>query len=180
MRTRILGLVLTLLLVPAAARADDHRADAYSGFSFGNGFSKVSGLYMAFALPMPSEKAALHRLSVVGDFGAQFGRHDDTSLTQVLSMVGLRYTFARGEQSNKISAHVLVGTQYVNSSAQAENSAAFNIGMAYEFIKNPTSEKLLDGLGFRVQADLIIRTGEQDNSWRVVIGPVYRFGQTKP
>jgi hypothetical protein len=177
MRIPFSAFLCALLLSPAVARADDHRADWYGGFSGGSGASKLAGFYNAFAIPLPSQNPRLHRMSLLTDVSVQFGKHDGQSVSQVVYMAGAKYTFARREQKNKVSAHILGGTEYYNTAGNASNTGVLAFGVGYEFIPAPTSSNLLDGLGVRVQVDSVFRSGDRENFWRVSGGLIYRFGQ---
>jgi len=171
-------LALGILLAPASAFADDHRMDLYGGVSGGNGASKLVGYYQALAIAFHGSNPKLNRLSIVNDVSVQFAEHDTGKVSQVVYMVGARYTFSRPPDSNKISAHFTLGTEYSNASGVGGNDGVYAVGVGYEFIPNPQSTKLLDGVGVRMQVDRIVRPGgENKDFWRVSGGLIYRFGQ---
>lgn len=169
-------LFLGFLLAPKLAFADDHRMDLYGGFSGGNGASKLFGFHQAIGIVFSGENPKLHRVSAVADLSMQFA-NETSSVTQVLFMGGGRFAFSRPADKNKISAHILGGSEYYNQAGGATNTGVFAFGVGYEYLPTPRGTRAMDGLGFRAQLDHIIRSGDAVNFWRASAGVVYRFGQ---
>ena len=165
-------LLLGILLIPTAVRADDHRADIYAGFAGGGGASKLFGFSEAVAVAIPKFKKVSF---VPSDVSVEFGSHGDQGVTQVAYLVGARLTIAKPRLRSKVSFHALGGNVYTNDGTPDKNNGAFALGAGWEWIPTPT--KPSKGLGFRVQADYIWRTGVRDDFPRFSVGAIYRFGQ---
>ena len=123
-------LLLGILLIPIAVRADDHRADFYVGFSGGNGASTLLGAHQEFAKVFPQEGAKF--LSIFGDFSVQFGSHDDKDVTQVTYMGGARATIGKSDGRHKFFFHGLGGRVYTNDGVDSGNDWALGGGFGYE------------------------------------------------
>jgi len=168
-------LVLGMLLIPTAVRADDHRADLYGGASRGGGGSTLGGFHQTLALG--SARPVSKDLSfVLADVSAHFGN----DVTQVAVMGGVRWTlFAKREQKHKVSGRGLLGLVHSNDGAPGPKDFAGAVGVSWEYIPTPTEPS--KGWGVRVQYDYVIRSDAdgRESFSRLSGGLVYRFGQHK-
>ena len=179
MRIRNACLGLVVLLIPALAFADSHRADVYSAFSSGGGGSNLSGFIVALGKTQiqpeqgPPKKVLL---GGVGGASVQFGSHEGRDVTQVVWSAGPRVTFEKDRESrNFFHAQVTFGGVYTND-GQEPNDFATVVGAAYDFAFRPHAGATKHpGLGFRLQADRVFNMGDRDDVWRLSAGFVYRI-----
>lgn len=174
MRIPCLWLVVSaLLLIPSAARADDHRARAYAALS--NAYrSALGGFYASGEVTVP--KPWDRDLSVLADFGAYWGSHDDNDLRHITFMVGPGWTIPPGEnQKHLVSVHALLGLVNTDDELNIEDGTdfAFALGVGWEFVPGRSEKK--EGLGMRTQFDIVVRPGDEGNFPRLSVGAVYRF-----
>lgn len=178
MRVRRPWLLLMVLLIPgvlftpAAAHADDHRAELFAaGFSFVPG-SLLLGPHVAFGMTLP--KPGSKDFSVVTDFSTHFGPDEDT---------GKRVTFAAGGRWSATlrdhfelvhSARALLGGVYGTDLGVGDTDFAFLVGYEAEYIPNRT-RAAYEGWAFRAQADYVVRKGDSENFFRFSTGVVYRW-----
>ena len=182
MRIRLTFLLLALLLVPGLAYADAHKMDYFLGGSGGDGGSGIGGAHASI-----NWGTKIPWLDVVGpDFSVQFGGHQGKSLTQVAYQGGLHFTLTSMKKPYKDMpvkpfAHFMAGGVYTNdSTGKAFKDGAFSFGFGVEqfFKKDATQTDHFSGVGYRVQYDYIIRSGDRESFSRVSAGIVYRLLKT--
>ena len=166
--------LLVLILIPAAAHADDHRADWYVAFSGGTGASSLYGFHNAFAIAINTP--TLHRLSIVpGDVSVQFGSHDGEAARQATYLAGARLTVSKHGSHVKPTVHALAGTVIAYRGAVNSTSGAISVGGGLEYVRDDPARVQATIVGARMQVDYIMRTDDQDNFWRVSGGLVLRL-----
>jgi hypothetical protein len=184
MHIRFACLVLGMSLVPAAAFADSHNADAYGGGSGGGGGSKLGGFIVALGktqdqspIGQPQKRVLL---GGVGSASVQFGSHDDgRDVTQVVWSLGPRFTFEKNHDSrNFYHAQVTFGSIYSND-GNATNDFTTVVGAAWDYVFGAGPSRLTPhpGLGMRLQADRVFNLGkdDRDDIWRLSAGFIYRI-----
>ena len=170
---RLLVLVaLSTALVPAGARAGDHRLDLLLAPSYaaaGGSRIDLGGWHVSAAATLKEEP----RLSFIGDLSVHFfGSHDDRDLTQVALMTGPRWTFF-GHQKNMPFVHLMAlgATFRSEKGGTSSASGALAFGGGYDFVPVRCGT-----WGGRLQYDYILPIGsDQKHSHRVSLGVVYRF-----
>ena len=179
---RRLWLVLAVLLAPTAAGAHDHFADVCFAFSDVQA-SALVGPRVTFAktLPRPpSRDGVVRTLSLIADFGANWGSHDDTDVRHTLFMGGLRYTMAGDSHQQHLPfVEVLLGGVHVENGErrrgrgkradQGDADPALAIGTGYEYVMSGSP----GGWGIRVQGEYVVRP--DDITPRLSVGIVKRF-----
>ena len=164
-----------MLLFPTAARGDDHKADLYFGVAYAEG-SNLWGLHQAFAFTLNGTGRFAHDFSIVGDVSQHFGSNDGSTATRVSYLTGPRWTIALRNPQHKLLPHVLIGTVHQNDNGVDTTDFAAAIGGGWEYVLHPpSSDQSSSGLGFRVNADYVVRKGDADNYPRVSVGVIYRF-----
>ena len=192
MRVRLTSLFLTMLLVPAVASAESHKADYYTGVSGGTGGSSVKGL--AQSLVFGCEKCG-ERWRWLGftaaDGSFQFGGHEGKDLTQATVQFGARVTVTslRKPPQNDTRVKLFVqgagGFAYTNDGTDQSGTngvGSFGFGAQVFLHKQPvmsqsgtpTNKSHWGGLGFQWQYDYIWRT-TRPGYWRTSGGVVIRF-----
>ena len=187
MRTRRCGLVLTLLLIPAAARADRHDVEASAAASAATGSTLWGG---TLSLARTIRIRDSHKLSVFADYSKYGGSHDGVSLTETSSFLGVRRVMIRTlkrypllppgvppvapEYRYRIQVYLHAAPGLVKTSEQGTNGAL--LGGAG-----------LDGLfsdygGVRGQVDYVKFWPEsgRDHFFRFSLGVIYRFEHEHP
>ena len=185
----VTGLLFALALVPAVAYADSHKADLSGGGSGGTGGSALGGFIAGI-----NWGTSLPWLDVVGPtVSQQYGSHDGKSLTQTAYHGGVRVTLSSMERDPQDRTHfldkpykpfvqVLIGGVYSNlndGSGLALKDFSWDVGGGIDIFshtaKGPDGRDHSAGLGFRVQYDYIVRTGDGANFHRVSAGVVWRI-----
>jgi hypothetical protein len=184
MRIRRLWIVLGIVLVPAAAFADDHKA-FFGGLSLVND-STLTGFRLGFTgKPRPGN------LSLEGDFSAQRGTHEGLKLWRTTVMGGIRLTFPYDVRASRrpdqqatqgqpahprqiFSVYALVGAARDSEPDEAGWNAAFAVGVSYDVVV--VRSRSGGGLGVRAQTDFIARNDGSDFP-RISAGLVYFFGR---
>jgi hypothetical protein len=165
-------LVLAVLLIPAAAVADDHRADRFGGLSFGRG-SVLVGAHVADAITLP--KLANKDLALIGDLSVHFG--SSGALTRVAGLGGLRLTLARDGQPPRDEpkllpfAVVLLGAVHTNGPDANDTAFAGGVGGGVDYLPRRGASR--GAWGMRGQLDYLLKGGE--DFVRLSVGVVYRF-----
>ncbi len=188
-------LVVVALLIPAGARAGDHKADEFFALSYleGPGSTiKLGGLEVSLART-PSRE---HRsFACVGDLSVHFlggeegsdqtdGEGTDQAqqdVTQVTFMVGARWTPLGDRQSGKHKGehkhhmpfmHFMVGfVDRTGGSHPSETAFALTGGVGWDWV--PGDKRTW---GSRVQIDYIRPvSSDMRHSWRFSAGAVYRI-----
>jgi hypothetical protein len=184
MRIRFACLVLGVLLVPGALRADSHFADFYGGGSGGGGGSKLGGFIVALGKGQTQPTTGDLKKVLFGGVGSasvQFGSHDDgRSVTQVVWSLGPRFTFEKNRDSrNFYHAQVTLGSVYSND-GNATKDFTTVVGAAWDYVfgarPGGTTTTPHPGLGMRLQADRVFNLGkdDRDDIWRLSAGFIYR------
>ncbi|MGH9386289.1 MAG: hypothetical protein ACRD2N_18595 [Vicinamibacterales bacterium] len=167
MRIRRLWLVVVVLFMPTAARAHDHTADFFGGFSYADA-SKLWGFHTQLGTTLPWLD---YDLSAVGDLTIHVGTHDRADLTRVTFLGGLRYTPTKTRLlKNVVSFHALLGGVH-DADADSSNDLALAVGVGWEYL--PKGKDSAAGWGVKVQADYAFSQGESFP--RVSAGVVYRI-----
>jgi hypothetical protein len=175
MRIRRSWFVLGMLLLPAAVRADDHRADLYGAFSWAHG-SSLLGFHESYSLLIP--QVTSKDLSwVIGDLGLNFGSQGGRDVTKVTALTGPRLSLGlRENKKNVLFGHALVGVAHTNDGDTDPTDFAVALGGGWEYL--PNRPKLNDPpkplWGLRVQVDYVFRN-DTDGFTRVSAGLIYRF-----
>jgi hypothetical protein len=159
-------LALALLLVPAAAGADGHRAGGYGGGGFQK--SKATGLlHFGFDFVPPHE--AFNRLPIAVDFSLPLGDDDDDDVVKTFAAGVLLPAVRLGHDDHLLSGRLLIGRSL-------GQGAAGIVGVSYEYVNN----RLQPGVqhGFRVQADGIF-VDEAPAHFRLTAGYVIRYKASK-
>jgi hypothetical protein len=184
MRIRRSWFVLGMLLLPAAVRADDHRADFYGAFSWAHG-SSLLGFHESYSLLIP--QVTSKDLSwVIGDLGLNFGSRDGSDVTKVTALTGPRLSLGlRQNKKNVLFGHALVGVAHTNDGDTDPTDFAVALGGGWEYLpKRESTEPYKPGesprplkplWGLRVQVDYVFRNGDTDGFARVSAGLIYRF-----
>ena len=180
MRVRLTSLFLTILLIPAMAFAESHKADLFGGGSGGTGGSTIAGYLVGINWGTSNPW-----IDVVGPtVSTQYGGHDGKSLTQTAYHGGIRLTVRSKQHVDmeyKPFVHVLFGGVYTNindGSGQALKDASWTFGGGVDKFFHKITVQGLDhmtGVGFRVQYDYIVRVGDHTNFHRVSAGVVWRI-----
>jgi len=184
MRGRLTALVVTLLLVPALALADGHKADYFSGASGGTGGSKLAGFTQSLVFGV----ANCRWLNVTAaDASVQFGGENGKDLTQVTYQAGVRVTLTSFKDSpaNDTQLKVFVqgagGFAYTNDGTSESGSngvGSLGAGIQWFVGKVPVpgapKEEQYGGIGLQAQVDYIWRS-ERSGYVRASAGVVYRF-----
>lgn len=184
---RFACLVLGALLVPAAAFADSHNADAYGGGSGGGGGSKLGGFIVALgktqlqAPPGQPQKKVL--LGGIGGASVQFGSHNGRDVTQVVADVGPRISYLKPRSKNVVHAQVTAAWVYTNDGRfikdgdEKPNDFGIVVGAAYDYglREGSGTGTAHSGLGMRFQADRIFNLGDREDVWRLSAGIIYRI-----
>lgn len=160
--------LLAVLLVPATARAHEHKMDLYGAFSAESG-SVLVGFHTSLTAPLPTtDRHQIRPLSLVGDLSVHSGSGDSRK-SNILT--GIRYTFAqRAEQKHLPFVQVLVGAAETKAGAAGDWDGALALGAGVDSIIETRSDW---AWGIRTQADYIRHGGT--NSARVSAGVVIRF-----
>jgi hypothetical protein len=172
MRIRQCGLMVLILLSPAAAQAHDHFADIAGNLAAA--FSEpLLGFHVTFAKTVPELESkfqeGVRRVSFVGDFSMHWdpGEGEDRDIN---FLTGLRYAFVSTHDQNKVPfVQVLVGGTDVKTSGVRDTDPALALGGGFEYIPQNSPK----GWGIRAQVDYIVRPG--DISPRLSAGVVKRW-----
>ena len=163
MRIRPLWAALAILLVPAIAGADGHRAGFFAGYSAARG-SVLQGAHFNadYAGNNPNAKIWAGVVDYSVHDGKGFQRH----------------TFTGGVSGSRRFGQVVVGAQALGGRVWGDGSAdwAGIFGGAVErVVWSPTTAagKRLE-IAPKVQTDWIVRSGKAESFWRVSTGIVVR------
>jgi hypothetical protein len=165
MRIRPLWVALAILLVPAIASADGHRARFFAAFSAASG-SVLKGAHFNF--DYAGNKADHKYLAPMVDYSV----HDGDGFQRHTFTGGLN--LSRRARQFVVAGHALGGRVWGDGSADW----AGTFGAVIEWLGSPT-EAQLKGVVVRpkVQTDWVLRSGAADSFWRVSTGIVVRFGK---
>jgi hypothetical protein len=177
MTARRFILVLGLVLVPAAARADKHPLSVDFAPSYESG-SSLWGYQVGTDVPWPKHPA----LSGLVQFSHHAGLHEDTThLSRNVLTLGARYTFPvfLGENALKAAGagerrgfcpfvHAMVVRATEKGVGTSVTDTAFGVGTGFDFLFSKHGDA-----GLRAQVDWI-RPGENEFV-RASVGLVYRF-----
>ena len=187
MRLRRSWLVLVVLLVvPAGARADDHRMDFAFAPSFKRG-SSLFGFHGAITLTalsptvasQPPDIARRNFSLVPLDFSIHTGDDDDddddedNDKREITFMGGVKYTFTwREHQGGMPYMQILAGGIHTKINDVGDLEPALAIGAGWEniFGRGPNNE---GKVGVRFQGDYIVHGGQI--SPRLSAGVVWRI-----
>ena len=184
MRSRFAYLVLGVLLMPAAARADSHFADFYGGGSGGGGGSTLGGFVFALGVTPEHLIPGPCKLGFTGGVSGQFGSHDGgRDVTQVVWGGGPRCTFTKAEGRTFLHVHAQFNGVYTNDGS-LPNDKAVVVGASYDFafkrtVAGPGGIRVSNthgvGFGVRGQYDRIFNLGDRESVQRFSGGVIYRF-----
>jgi hypothetical protein len=183
MRIRPWFVIVALLLLSASARADDHTAGIFFGYSLSTGYSTLGkGFHAAgewaLAPPgaTPAAKAASRNWTLVGEFSSNWGSPDEVDVRQLTFAGGLRYAFAwEDHQKGLPFVHVLGGGVNIEEGDDSDTKPAIAIGIGFDYLFSRSNTS--PGWGVRVQGDYIALPG--DINPRVSVGVVKRFGRNQ-
>jgi len=165
MRIRPLWVALAILLVPAIARADGHRAGLFGAYSAAHG-SVLQGVHVNFDYAGTGTTPAAKIWAAMVDYSV----HDGDGFQ--------RHTFTGGLSGSHRLNQVVVGFQALGGRVWGDGSAdwAGTFGAAFEWVGSPTAARM-NGVHCapRVQTDWIVRSGKAESFWRVSTGIVVRF-----
>jgi hypothetical protein len=164
-------LLLSVLLVPAAAHATGHNADASGGFSGASG-SSFWGAHSILAKPLPNSGVPKN-FSLLVDVSFYKGSEDGEDQKLFGTMGGGRWTFAKDpNQRATVSVHGLAGTRHTGGGPTVFSVAT---GGAVDLMMgSPNSSEA--GWGLRIVADYVVRQGDARNLKRVSFEVVKRWG----
>jgi len=179
-------LLLTLLIVvcPASAFADGHKADYFAGGSGGTGGSKLGGVAQSLVFAFGRNRVPWLGITAA-DASMQFGEENGRDLMQLTLQFGARVTLTSLKKPNpdtqvKVFVQGAGGFAYTNDGTDQSGSngvGSFGGGIQWFAEKHDHpdgGEKRYGGLGLQAQADYIWRA-DRDGYWRVAGGVVYRF-----
>jgi hypothetical protein len=165
-------LLLSVLLVPAAAHATGHNMEASGGYSGASG-SAFRGFHSVFVKVLPNPGGGPRDLSVLLDVSVYDGSENGKDQTLFGSMLGGRVTLARDpKQMATFSAHGLAGTMNPSGGPAV---FAFAAGGAVDLMMG-SSNSAEAGWGLRFMADYVVRHGTAPNLKRVSFQVVKRWG----
>lgn len=166
MRIRLSWFVVAfvvMLLMPAAARADGHRAGLFGGFSVAEG-SVLNGANLTF--DYAGKDAAKKYFAVMADYSV----HDGDGFKRQIFTGGV--SASRRFNRVVVAAHGLLGGVWGDGSSDV----AGTFGADFEVIAVP---KVLTPSAVQiaplVRADYIVRGGPAPSFWRVSTGLVVRW-----
>jgi hypothetical protein len=168
MRIRPLWIALAILLVPAIARADGHRARFFGAYSLAQG-SVLKGAHIN--VDYVGDRTKYDYLAPTVDYSV----HDGDGFQ--------RHTFTAGVNVSHRYKHVVVAGQALGGRVWGDGSAdwAGSFGGVIELIGigSPTDARLEKGVWVspRIQSDWIVRSGEGDSFWRFSTGFVVRWAK---
>ena len=193
MRGRLTVLLLvTLLIFPAAAFADGHKADFFGGGSGGTGGSKLGGITQSLVFGLGREGCLWMKdkncpwLGITAnDLSVQFGGENGKELTQMTLQWGGRATLTSFKVPNpdtpiKVFVQGALGLAYTNDGTeQSGTNFVGSVGGGIQWFPNKLPHpdgkgEMRGGFGLQAQADYIFRT-TRSGYWRGAAGVVYRF-----
>ena len=164
MRLRPLWVALAILLVPAIARADGHRARGYAAYSVAKG-SVLQGAQFSF--DYAGNKPDARRWAWMVDYSV----NDGTGFK--------RHTFLSGLSASKRVKHFVLEGHALGGRVWGDGSAdwAGTLGFAVEFITSPAAT--WKGVQFapQFQSDWIGRKGTAESFARFSGGLAFRFSK---
>jgi hypothetical protein len=195
MRVRRLWVLGSLVVLWAGeARATDHVLDLFvapytsyvkakgssidlGGWHFSAAVSAKKKIEKGDGKEKPDQFEPM-KLSFVGDVSVHFyGSDGDKDVTQTTVMVGPRWTFLKDKKLLPFAQGMILGAVYRSDGSTAPSSVAgalsggVGVDIPYSMFGNEH-----DNGGVRVQADYIWPFAtQQEGSWRVSVGLLYRF-----
>ena len=168
--------VLTLLLVPAAARASDHVASIFGALSFLSG-SALKGGHGTMEVSFPKPQKIHDHFDVLVDSSVHFGTNDaGEEVTKNTLMFGAR-GLIRPANRLVLFAHVLGGWHRSHIGAVANNGRAAGAGGGFDILLNgvitATTTTPRSGWILRSQVDWVNVAGT--NSLRGSFGVGFRY-----
>jgi len=168
---------LLLLLVPAVAHADDHRADINLAFCYEKG-SHIVGPRVALGLTLPVKINGKNLLSALADFSFnEFDFDGDREEKRRAFMGGVRLTIPTSKPHHKFEVHGLVGGVNAKDDGVSHDGIAGAFGGGWEYVPHPamTQGESSHGWGVSVQLDVVIPKGQTDAFPRLSAGAIYRI-----
>lgn len=174
MAVRRSWLVLAVLLVPAVARAGDHKIDVLVAPSYlrtSGSIRSLGGWHVSGAATVSK-----HRwLSLIGDLSVHFLPLDDDKrdLTQITFMAGPRFTIPGPHHHMPFVHLVVLGAVHRDGGSQVGGTSAGVLagGAGYDFAPGGNLN-----WATRFQVDYILPvSSDLKHSWRFSAGALYRF-----
>jgi hypothetical protein len=173
MRLRPFGIAIGFLLVPVVASADTHRWGFYGAGSY----AKASNLFgfqtsgdVAVGEFMTSE-GWYKALTVIGDFSVHAGEHQGVDTRLKVFQVGPGFRKAASSTSKHVvGAHALYGSTLGDAGRFAQT-----YGGSYEFAPHRVENGW--DTAFRVQYDVVVPNGADNNFQRFSFGGVIRYNK---
>ena len=167
--------VLTLLLVPGTARASDHVASIFGGFSRLSG-STLKGGHGTMEVSFPRPQRVHDHLDLLVD-ASVYGGTDDAGddVTKATLMFGPRFLTKIGDRL-VLFAHVVGGIHRSHVGAVADNGGAAAAGAGFDILLNgirTAKTPAKSGWILRTQVDWARVAGA--NSVRASAGFGYRY-----
>jgi hypothetical protein len=182
MGTRRSWLAFLVLLLPAAAGADDHWVDASASYSQAAGFSQLKGGHFVLTKPLghidqtiiPQSKTK--NWNVTLDYSFHDGMHDKALVRQQSIMVGARYTQKhRPHAKNLFFYQGSIGGAFTKGSSLDGKRGALAGGVGWEILARGTDPVLV---GYRNQADVVFTFGSGQKTYlRYSTGVILRIGE---
>ena len=175
MRMRLFGIALGFLLVPAVASADTHRWGAAAGGSYGAA-SNLFGFHLAGDVAIGefmTSQGWLKTVTAIGDFSIHAGEHDGADVRRKVLQFGPGFRKAASEKSQHVfGAHALYGKTLGDAGRFAQT-----YGGSYEFAPHRVQNGF--DTAFRVQYDVVVPNGDENNYQRFSFGGVIRYNKTR-
>lgn len=173
MRLRFFGIALGFLLVPAVASADAHRWGFYGAGSYASA-SNLYGFQLAGDVSVrqfTTREGWLADLLLIGDFSIHAGEHDgaDTRLKAFQGGTGIRKSPAAMPKL-ALGAHAIYGKTLGDAGRFAQT-----YGGSLEFA--PHRVDMGWDTAFRVQYDVVVPNGAENNYQRISFGGVIRYNK---
>ena len=183
MGTRRSWLAFLVLLLPAAARADDHWVDASAAYSQAEGFSRLKGGHFAVTVPLghidqtliPRTKTKNWNLTL--DYSYHDGVHDTALLRQHTLMAGVRYTRKHAPHAKNLFFYQgSIGGAFSHGSSLDGKRGAVAGGVGWEILARGDEPVLV---GYRNQTDVVFMfgSGQQKAYLRYSTGVILRIGE---
>jgi hypothetical protein len=175
MRLRFLGIALGILLVhvPAVASADTHRWGFYGAGSYGKA-SNLFGFQMAgdVAIGEFMTTQGWHKtLTAIGDFSIHAGEHNGADVRVKAFQGGAGFRKAASANSKHVfGGHALYGKTLGDAGRFAQT-----YGGSYEFAPHRVENGF--DTAFRVQYDVVVPNGADNNYQRFSFGGVIRYNK---
>lgn len=175
MRLRPIWIALGFLFVPAVASADTHRWGAGAAGSYANA-SNLYGFHLSGDVAVGefiTRQGWYKAVTVIGDYSIHAGEHDGSDVRVKVLQFGPGFRKAASEKSQHVfGAHALYGKTLGDAGRFAQT-----YGGSYEFAPHRVENGW--DTAFRVQYDVVVPNGVDNNFQRFSFGGVIRFNKTR-